>query len=61
VTEFLSEKGIMFEEIDVRKTPRAVEELIRLGVMATPVLVTGDQVLVGFDPDAIERIVASMH
>jgi arsenate reductase-like glutaredoxin family protein len=61
VTEFLSEKGVMFEEIDIRKTPGAIDELIRLGVMATPALVVGDQVLVGFDPVEIDRIVASMH
>jgi glutaredoxin len=56
---YLTRKGWPFEEVDVRRTRGAVDHLRRLGVLATPALVVGDQVLVGFDPGAIDRAVAA--
>ncbi len=61
MTEYLSAKGIDFEEINIRKDPGAVNALIALGVMATPALVIGEKILVGFDPAEIDRVVASMQ
>ena len=48
-----------FEEINIRTTPGAIRELQRLKVMATPALVIGDRVLVGFDPQEIDEAVAA--
>jgi glutaredoxin len=61
VTEYLSAKGIDFEEIDIRRDPDAIRELSALGIMATPALVMGAKILVGFDPAEIDRVVASMQ
>ncbi len=44
-----------FGEIDIRRTPGAVRELQRLGVMVTPALVIGDQTIVGFDRGRIDQ------
>ncbi len=47
--EFLSQKGIVFEERDVSKDEAALEQLQERGLMTTPVTFVGDEVVVGFD------------
>jgi len=45
-----------FEEVDVSKDQKGLGELARVAKrMVVPVLVIGDEVIVGFDVDAIER------
>jgi glutaredoxin 3 len=54
--EFLSQKGVPFIEKDVIKDPQNLEELARkTGRRATPTLVIGDEVIVGFEKGEIER------
>jgi len=53
-TEYLSQKHAEFQEVNIRTTPGAIRELQRLNVMATPALVFGDKVLVGFNPAEID-------
>jgi hypothetical protein len=60
VAEYLSRKGVSFEEIDIRTTPGAIRELQALGVMATPALIAGDRVVVGFDPEMIDQAIAAV-
>jgi hypothetical protein len=50
---------VPFEEIDIWKTPEAIDVLQKLGVMATPALIIGEKLLVGFDPDGIDQAIAS--
>ncbi len=47
--EFLSQKGIPFEEWDVSKDDDALEELQKRGLMTTPVTLIDEEVVVGFD------------
>jgi glutaredoxin len=47
--EFLSQKGIMFEERDVSKDEAALAQLQERGLMTTPVTFVDDEVVVGFD------------
>lgn len=47
--EFLSTNDIPYEERDVMEDPAALQELEELGVMTTPVVRVGDEVVVGFD------------
>ncbi|MBI1983297.1 MAG: glutaredoxin family protein [Acidobacteria bacterium] len=47
--EFLSQKGVAFEERDVSQDESALEELQRRGLMTTPVTLIDDDVVVGFD------------
>jgi len=49
VKGFLSENGIAYVERDVMEDAVALRELEELGVMTTPVVRVGDEVVVGFD------------
>ena len=49
--EFLSSRGIAFEEKNIRNDPETLRELVEeLHSRATPTLVVGDRIVVGFDP-----------
>lgn len=50
------QKGVDFEELDVTKDPKALEELDRIAKRrVVPVIEIGGDVIVGFDPKAIEE------
>ena len=55
--EYLSRKGVEFEERDVRRDPQALKELVQTyRSNATPTLVIDGQVLIGFDPARIDAL-----
>ena len=54
--EFLSQKGVAFEERDVSKDLTALEELQKRRLMTTPVILINDQVVVGFDQKKLEEL-----
>ena len=54
--EFLSQRGIVFEEKDITEDPSAVEELERLGAMTTPVIVIDGEVVIGFNRKRLEEL-----
>lgn len=57
LTEFLKEKGIKFEEIDVSKYKKAREELIKKsGKMEVPVVEIDGQIVIGFDKEKICKL-----
>jgi glutaredoxin len=47
--EYLSQRGIKFQERDIAQDPGALADLKKLGYMTTPVIVVDDSVIVGFD------------
>jgi len=49
VKGFLSQNGISFVERDVLEDAAALQELEELGIMTTPVVRVGEEVVVGFD------------
>lgn len=51
--EFLSSLEVDFEVRDIRRDSGALEELLALGVRATPAIKIGDRVVLGFDPEQI--------
>jgi len=54
---FLAELGVSFEERDITTDAAAVEELTaKYKSCSTPTLIIGDEVLIGFDPMRIEKI-----
>jgi arsenate reductase-like glutaredoxin family protein len=53
VRSWLTERGITFSERNTSNDPESATELAATGVFATPVLVVGDQIVVGFRPKAI--------
>ena len=57
VKEFLSRKGVPFEEKDILRDTVAADELATLtqGAATAPVVVIGDKVVVGFDRPELTR------
>ncbi len=59
VKDLLTRKGVDFEEIDVSKDMKAAEEMVKKsGQMGVPVTEMGDTIIVGFDKNAIESVLA---
>ena len=55
--EFLKEKGIEFEEIDVSKDEKTKEELVKkTGRMEVPVMEIDGEIVVGFDKEKICKL-----
>ncbi len=53
---YLSERGIEFEDRDVSADERAVHELVyKYQSRATPTVVIGEEVIIGFDRDRIDQ------
>jgi glutaredoxin len=60
--EFLSSRGIPFEEKDIRSDPEALRELVEdLNSRSTPTLVINGKVVVGFDPAEYECILGPLE
>jgi S1-C subfamily serine protease len=56
VKEFLSQKGIAFEEYDVSRDHAAAKELVnRTGQMGVPVTIIDGQTIIGFDQARLEQ------
>ena len=56
VKEFLSHRGINFEERDVSRDRSAAQELVgKTGQMGVPVTVIGGQTIIGFDRARLEQ------
>ncbi len=53
--EYLSQKGIQFQEKDIAQDPSALADLKKLGYMTTPVIVINGSVIVGFDAEKIDQ------
>jgi glutaredoxin 3 len=57
VKDFLSQKGISFEERDVSQNSSYAQELMeRTGQMGVPVTVIDGQIVVGFDRGVLEQL-----
>jgi glutaredoxin 3 len=58
VKEFLSQRGIDFEERDVSRNQSYAQELMRsTGQMGVPVTIIGGQTVVGFDRGRLEQLI----
>jgi len=55
--EYLKEKGVEFEEIDVSKNERGIKEVIeKTGQLGVPVLEIDSEIVIGFDKEKIDQI-----
>jgi len=54
--DYLSQKGIEFQERDIAQDPSALADLKKLGYMTTPMIVIDGSVIVGFDADKIDQV-----
>lgn len=54
--EFLDELGVEYEDINVAEDQQAAQEMVeKSGQRGVPVIMIGDDVIVGFNPDAIKK------
>jgi len=59
VKDFLKEKKVKFEDIDVGADQKAANEMVeKSGQMGVPVTDIDGTIIVGFDKDAIEKSLA---
>ncbi|MGC2162017.1 MAG: glutaredoxin family protein, partial [Silvibacterium sp.] len=56
--QFFAAHNIPFEYKDVQADPAALRELVKLNSRSTPTIVVGDEVMIGFDPDRLEALLA---
>jgi glutaredoxin-like YruB-family protein len=56
---FLSARGVAFEYKDVQADPEALRELVALNSRSTPTLVVGEEVMIGFNPERLDQMLAS--
>jgi glutaredoxin 3 len=62
VKEFLSQKGIDYEEKDVSVNPAYAREMVqKTGQMGVPVTFVGDTMVIGFDRNRLEQLVPLMQ
>lgn len=55
--EFLSKKGVQFKEVDVAADDKARNEMMALtGMMAVPAVTVGNDYVVGFDREKLEKL-----
>ena len=58
VKEFLSQRGVAFDELLVYEDQSAYDDLLALGFRAVPVTIVGSIAVKGFDPEALVRALA---
>ena len=56
--QFLKARQVAFEYKDVQADPAALRELAELNSRSTPTIVVGDEVMIGFDPERLEALLA---
>ena len=57
---YLKEKNVSFEDIDVSVNREAADEMVKIsGQMGVPVIVVGDEIMVGFDKNKLEELLIS--
>ena len=56
---YLSERGIEYQELDVSLDQNAIEDLVhKYQSRTTPTLVIGEEVMIGFDPERLNELLA---
>lgn len=59
VKEYLSQKGVAFQEFDVSKDYAAAQEMVnRTGQQGVPVIIIEGQIVIGFNRPEIDRLLA---
>lgn len=56
VRDWLRQHGLHFTERSLDDDPAAVEDLVQTGLFVTPLLLAGDQRVVGFRPQRLKEL-----
>ena len=58
--EYLSQKGMAYEEFDVGRDKEAAAEMIKIsGARSVPVIAIGEEVIIGFDTARIDAALSN--
>lgn len=57
VKRFLDEHQCSYEEVKVDENPIALAQLKAQGIQQVPVLITGEEKIVGFNPQALQKLI----
>lgn len=58
--EYLSSKGVAFQNLDVSQNQAALEEMVKTtGQMGVPVIVVDGEAIVGFDKARLDSLLSS--
>jgi glutaredoxin len=56
---FLDDRGVTYEERDIVASPKVAHEMVeKYRSRSTPTVVIGDEVLIGFNPERIDQLLA---
>lgn len=59
VKEYLDSRGVSYEDIDVVDNKKAQDEMKKkYGIHITPIVVIGDQVMVGYNLPKLDRLLS---
>lgn len=59
VKEYLKKRGVEYEDLDVTSNRDALNEMIQVHkVRVTPLILIGDERLIGFDPVELDKMLA---
>ena len=57
--EYLSSKGASYQDIDVSSDDQALQEMVKLsGQMGVPVIMVGEETVVGFDKAKVDSLLS---
>jgi len=57
--DYLNNKGVQFEDIDVSKNPEKAQEMVKIsGQMGVPVIIIDNEVVIGFDQSKLDKLLA---
>ncbi len=57
--KYLSDKGVAYTEHDVARDETAAEEMVKkTGQMGVPVIIIGNEIVVGFDRPLLDKLLA---
>lgn len=56
VKQYLAEKKVQYTEKNISRSPEARRELISMGFMGVPVIMVGDETVVGFDKPRLDQL-----
>ena len=57
IEEYLRSHGVEFRTVDVARDPKVLEALIKkTGVMTTPAIEVGNEVIIGFNKPKIDQL-----
>lgn len=54
--EYLSQKGVQFDEIDIGSNPDGRKELMQNRIMGVPAVKVNGEFIVGFDKEKLDKI-----